>query len=134
MRTIWKVIQRTVFWSYERGTWPYDILVGAIVLFVFFSPRSWFNDQAQVTPTSQVGQVLLQQTDPAAGLESYRVEFDLLGPAPRSKTELERRAHEVLQENVEELRGRRFQVMRIEPVSNADGTVQYYEIWVKRSK
>lgn len=132
MRAIWKVIQRTVFWSYERGTWPYDLLVGAIVLFVFFSPRSWFNDQAQVAPASQGEQVLLQQSDPATGLESYRVEFNLLGPPPRSKTELERRVHEVLQKNVQGLYGRRFQVIRIDPVINADGTVQYYEIWVKR--
>ena len=131
MRTLWKVIQRTVFWSYDRGTWPYDILVGAIVLFVFFSPRSWFNDQATVTSASPAGQVLLQQSDPSTGLESYRVEFNLLVPAPRS-TELERRAHELLQKNVDELRGRTFQVVRIEPIRNADGTVQYYEIWVKR--
>lgn len=131
MRAIWKVIQRTVFWSYDRGTWPYDILVGAIVLFVFFSPRSWFNDQATVTSAAHAGQVLLQQSDPSTGLESYRVEFNLLVPAPRS-TELERRAHELLQKNVADLRGRTFQVVRIEPVRNADGTVQYYEIWVKR--
>jgi hypothetical protein len=131
MRTIWKVIQRTVFWSYDRGTWPYDILVGAIVLFVFLSPRSWFNDQATVASASPAGQVLLQGSDPATGLESYRVELNLLVPAPRS-TELERRAHELLQKNVDELRGRTFQVVRIEPVRNPDGTVQYYEIWVKR--
>jgi hypothetical protein len=132
MRAVWKGIQRTVFWSYERGTWPYDVLVGAIVLFVFFSPRFLrFNDKAQVTPPAHVELVRLQPTDPATGLESYRVDFNLLVPAPRS-TELERRAHELLQKNVEELRTRRFQVVRIEPVSNADGTVQYYEIWVKR--
>lgn len=131
MRTIWKVIQRTVFWSYDRGTWPYDLLVGAIVLFVFLSPRSWFNDQATVASASPAGQVLLQQSDPSTGLESYRVEFNLLVPAPRS-TELERRAHELLQKNVEDLHNRTFQVVRIEPVRNPDGTVQYYEIWVKR--
>src|SRR3970282_1412894 len=95
MRALWRGISNTIFWSYERGTGPYDILVGAIVLFVFLSPRSWFNDQAQVTTASQAGQVLLQQVDPATGLESYRVEFNLLVPAPRS-TELERRAHELL--------------------------------------
>ena len=133
MRAIWTVIQRTVFWSYDRGTWPYDVLVGAIVLFVFFSPRAWFNDQAQVTPALQAGHVLLQKSDASTGLESYRVEFNLLVPAPRS-TELERRAHDLLQKNVEELRGQRFQVQSIEPVVSADGTVQYYEIWVKRSK
>src|SRR6266404_5336158 len=39
MRTLWRAIVRVVFWSYERGTWQYDVAVAAIVLFVLFSPR-----------------------------------------------------------------------------------------------
>ena len=131
MKSLWTIIRRTVFWSYERGTWQYDILVAAIVLFVFFSPRAWFNDQAQMTSSTQAGQVLLQQTDPSTGQEAYRVDFNLLVPPPRS-TELERRAHDVLQKSVPELRGQTFQVVRIEPVTDSDGTVLYYHIWVKR--
>ena len=122
-------MSRTVFWSYDRGTWPYDILVFAIVIFVFFSPRSWFNDKAQITAPSHSGAVQFQQEN-AAGLKSYRVEFHLLVPAPRS-TELERRAHELLEKNVPELRGKTFHVVRIEPVASEDGTVHFYDIWVK---
>ena len=36
------VIRRSVFWSYERGSWQYDLIVAAILAFIFFSPRSWF--------------------------------------------------------------------------------------------
>ena len=129
MRTLWRTIANTVFWSYDRGTWPYDLLVGAIVLFVIFSPSKWFSDKAQVAPTPHVSQVLLQGED-AAGLKVYRVDFHMLVNEPRPG-ELERRAHDVLKKNVDELRGRTFQVVRIKPVTGEDGTVHSYDVSVK---
>ena len=45
MRTLWRGLVRIVFWSFERGTLPYDVAVAVIVVFVLFSPRSWFNDR-----------------------------------------------------------------------------------------
>ena len=47
MRTLWRGIVRTIFWSYDRGSWPYDVLVVAIVIFVLATPRSWFHDRPQ---------------------------------------------------------------------------------------
>jgi hypothetical protein len=44
------VLTRTIFWSYKRGTWQYDLIVIAILAFIFFSPRSWFSDR----PTLQL--------------------------------------------------------------------------------
>jgi hypothetical protein len=126
---LWNAIKRTVFWSYDRGTWQYDVLVAGIVLFVFFSPKPWFNDKAQVTAATHIGQVVLQQEEPS-GLKSYRVDFHLLVSAPRS-TELERRAHDVLKNNVEGLRGKTFQIVRMEAVTGEDGTVHSYDVWVK---
>ena len=46
---IWLVITRSIFWAYERGSWQYDLIVLAILAFIFLSPRSWFNDR----PTMQ---------------------------------------------------------------------------------
>ena len=43
-------IGRAVFWSYERGSWQYDVIVLAILAFIFLSPRSWFQDR----PTLQL--------------------------------------------------------------------------------
>ena len=50
MRTIWRIFVRTIFWSFERGTWPYDLAVAVIVIFVLLSPRSWFHDQPPLGP------------------------------------------------------------------------------------
>ena len=39
------VVTRSIFWSYERGSWQYDLIVAAILAFIFLSPRAWFNDR-----------------------------------------------------------------------------------------
>jgi hypothetical protein len=44
------VFVRSIFWSYERGTWQYDLIVLAILAFIFLMPRSWFSDR----PTLQL--------------------------------------------------------------------------------
>ena len=38
-------VTRTIFWSYDRGTWQYDLIVLAILAFIFLTPRSWFRDR-----------------------------------------------------------------------------------------
>jgi hypothetical protein len=44
------VVTRSILWAYERGTWQYDLIVLAILAFIFLSPRAWFNDR----PTLQL--------------------------------------------------------------------------------
>lgn len=41
---------RAIFWSYERGTWQYDVICGVILAFIVLTPRSWFQDR----PTLQL--------------------------------------------------------------------------------
>jgi hypothetical protein len=48
--TIRHALRRIIFWSYPRGGWQYDVVVIAILAFIFLSPRSWFNDR----PTLQL--------------------------------------------------------------------------------
>jgi len=51
------VIVRSIFWSYERGSWHYDLIVLVILSFIFFTPRSWFQDR----PTLQLTDLRHQQ-------------------------------------------------------------------------
>jgi hypothetical protein len=48
--TLKLVLTRSILWSYERGSWQYDLIVLAILAFIFLSPRIWFNDR----PTLQL--------------------------------------------------------------------------------
>jgi hypothetical protein len=45
------VVTRSIFWSYARGSWQYDVIVIAILAFIFLSPRAWFNDRPTVKMT-----------------------------------------------------------------------------------
>jgi hypothetical protein len=51
------VVTRSIFWSYERGSWQYDLIVLAILGFIFLSPRAWFSDR----PTLQLTDLRHQQ-------------------------------------------------------------------------
>jgi hypothetical protein len=50
-------VTRSIFWAYERGSWQYDVIVIAILAFIFLSPRAWFNDR----PTLQMTDLRHQQ-------------------------------------------------------------------------
>ena len=132
MHAIWRVIVRTVFWSYERGTWPYDIAVAAIVLFVMLSPYViHFNDQPQVGPTPHATRIEPISEDSAQRTRTYRLDAALLVSA-RPKPEIALETHDILRKNVSELKDGRFEVVQIDPIREDDGAVLYYAVTVKK--
>jgi hypothetical protein len=133
MRTLWRGLVRTIFWSYERGTWPYDLMVIAIIVFVLLTPRSWFHDQPQSSALASSG-VELVSTDAAGHAHTYRLEAKVLPNQKRTSKvtpELERETHDILGRTVDDLKGRTFQVRRIDPVRAQDGSVLYYDVTVQ---
>jgi hypothetical protein len=129
MRTFWRILYRTIFWSYERGTWQYDVAVATILIFVLLTPRRWFQDQPQVGMPDASGQVEEITSDELS--RTYRVDARVLAPPTRTP-ELANDLHNAIQRSVPELKGRGFQILRIEPVRDSSGTVIAYEVQVKR--
>jgi len=43
-------LKRIFLWSYERGSWQYDVICLVILAFIFLTPRAWFRDR----PTLQL--------------------------------------------------------------------------------
>jgi hypothetical protein len=122
----------TIFWSYERGSWPYDIMVVVIVLFVLLTPRSWFRDEPQAALPARSG-VLMLPGSMGTTSSTYRVDAQLLAPekrAAKSTPELERETHDILGRTVPQLNGRSFQVVRIVPLLSDAGSVLYYDVTV----
>jgi hypothetical protein len=39
------IASRSFFWSYERGSWQYDVICAVILAFIFVTPSSWFHDR-----------------------------------------------------------------------------------------
>ena len=133
MRKIWRGIVSTVFWAYERGSWPYDVMVGVILIFVLATPRHWFQDAPRPSLPATTQVQLLSEN--AAGDEAtYRLDARLLAPEKRTKRstpELERGTHEILSRDVPALNGRMFQVERIDPLTASDGSVLDYDVTVR---
>jgi hypothetical protein len=44
MSPVLRVIKKIVLWSYGRTTWQYDVLCVLILVFVFLTPKSWFDN------------------------------------------------------------------------------------------
>ena len=42
------VMKRAIFWSYERGSWQYDIICVMILAFIFLTPAKWFHDRPRL--------------------------------------------------------------------------------------
>lgn len=38
------IVWNALFWTYERATWQYDLMVIAILAFIWFTPPSWIGD------------------------------------------------------------------------------------------
>lgn len=47
-------LKRFVFWDYARATWQYDVMVGIILAFIFFTPRELFRDQPRIPRASNI--------------------------------------------------------------------------------
>lgn len=133
MRTVWRGLVRVVFWSYERGTWPYDVAVAIIVLFVLLSPRSWFNDRPAVSAmpgASAPAEVERRGADPIDGAAIYRVDARLL--SLKNDSDLEAQIHEAVSKHAQEPpRSRDFEILRIAPVRNSQGAIAYYDVGIR---
>ena len=42
MRYLLNIIKKIFFWGYARNTWQWDILCVVILMFIFLTPKSWF--------------------------------------------------------------------------------------------
>jgi hypothetical protein len=39
-----RILWHGLFWTYERATWQYDVMVIAILAFVWVTPPAWLGD------------------------------------------------------------------------------------------
>ena len=130
MASLGKILSKTFFWSYERGTWQYDLAVILIVVFVLATPRLWFRDQPQMGLSSNApGEVRLVSQEGERKI--YRVDARVLAP-PVQTPALEKELHNALQKSLEELRNGRFAITKIEPVRDEQGTVIAYQVEISR--
>jgi hypothetical protein len=126
-----RILSKTLFWSYERGTWQYDVAVVLILIFVLLTPRGWFRDQPQVGMPAASDQVQLVLFSDHGHRQEYRVDARVL--APREQTPaLQNELHQALQRGLPDLRDGHFSITKIEAVRDENGNVIAYEVEIRR--
>jgi hypothetical protein len=125
MASLGHILNRIFLWSYERGTWQYDIAVILILLFVLATPTRWFHDQPQVGLPVNSGQVELLSK--SGELEIYKVDARVLAPPERTPA-LQNDLHNALQKANPALGDGRFSIGKIEAIRDESGTVIAYKV------
>jgi len=121
-------LSRVFFWTFERGSWQYDLAVIGILIFVFFMPRRWLRDQPETSQPSQSQQIELLST---SGSESdYRIDARILTP-PEQMPQLQNELHRALQRVLPDLQNGRFEILKIEAQRDEHGAVIAYQVAVR---
>jgi hypothetical protein len=126
---MFKMIHNYIFWAYERGSFHYDIMVTAILLFMFVSPHFInYKDKPVETVALHASEVLVREagTSGESSRFIYQVRAEDMGGAA---TDSERRA--AILRVVEPISGE-VTIDRYEPVYDAQGKVIAYNAWVLR--
>jgi hypothetical protein len=122
LRKMGMAVYRGFFWTYERGTWQYDVMVVLILAFIFITPRQWFHDRPPSQfPTSSGVTLLLNGTSQ----KIYQLRAALIDG--QSDTTLEQSVQRVLHS----FTGKSLEITRIEPAKDSSGQVVSYAVWVR---
>ena len=127
-----KLLKSYVFWTYERGSFHYDVMVTLILVFLFVSPHFIsFNDRPVETVALQASEVLVKEAGQSDGNARfiYQIRADMPGGPQPSQSEDERRA--AILRVVEPISGA-VTLQRYEPVLDAHAKVVAYNAWVVR--
>ena len=127
---VWEKIKlgilRTIFWAYERGTWQYDILVAAILAFIFLSPRGLFNDR----PTLELTDLRNQQgfVEMGHGKQGWRYLVDARLVESFAATKPEDAIQIILSRQLHQP----FTVISIVPITDKNKVVLGYTVLISR--
>ncbi len=131
-----KILRSYLFWTYERGSFHYDVMVTVILLFLFVSPRFInYNDKPVETVALKASEVLVKEAGRSGSNSRFLFEIRASqtddqdgGPSP-SQSEDERRA--AILRVVEPISGE-VSLERYESIVDAHGKVVAYNAWVLR--
>ncbi len=122
-----KLAKSYVFWTYERGSLHYDVMVTAILVFMFGAPRLInFKDKPVETVALHASEVLVRE-DGASGERArfiYEVRADDIGSA-RTDPEIRAAILRVVEPISDEVT-----LDHYEAIKDSSGRVVAYQAWI----
>lgn len=123
MGAIWRTIRGYIFWSYERGSLHYDIMVTLILLFVFLSPRLInFKDKPVERNPHLTGVSVLPGQK---GQLIYQIQASAVNSAPGGDVRPQ------LERIIEPISGA-VSITNVETLKDAGGHPLLYKVWVEK--
>ena len=117
-------ISHVFFWAYDRGSWQYDLIVIAIVAFIFLTPRAWFSDRPTLQMTDlRHAQGIVEVSQSERG-RTYLVDARLVDSLAPQKPE------EAVRTIVSARVQRAFTVQSVDPVRDRNNVVLGYTVVV----
>jgi hypothetical protein len=127
-----KLLRSYFFWTYERGSFHYDVMVTLILLFLFVSPRFIdFGDKPVETVALHGSEVLVREAgrSGSSSVFIFEIRADQPGGPQGAQSEDDRRA--AILRVVEPISGE-VTIDHYEPVRDAHGKIVAYNAWVVR--
>jgi hypothetical protein len=130
MRSVPSVLRNTILWAYERGTFQYDILCALILLFIFATPRSVFQDWPVINSPHQFkfGEQIVDTYDDH-GNPVLNISTQLV-PAVQDAISLKN----VVKSQLEKTLNRPISIADIKPIVDGNGETVGYSIWLGQEK
>ena len=124
-----KLLRSYLFWTYQRGSFHYDVMVTLILLFLFISPHL-INFRERPTPplALQTSEVLVQSA--RATPDGQEVRYEVRAEDLRAATTDQQRRLAILR-IIEPIAGE-VTLLRVEPVHDPSGKVVAYNAWAIR--
>jgi len=115
------VLKRVIFWDFPRASWQYDVIVVAVLAFIFLTPREVFRDQPKA-------QSIVLLPNEAPGVEVFYLEPKLL--VDLSEADRFAQASKLL----EKRDGKRLQLYRLTPINDAEQKTTGFMAYTKLVK
>ena len=106
MKLLLTTLKKTLFWSYERGSWQYDVMCVLILVFIFLAPNSVFHSHRSSAADAETARPLVVTSEEVGPIEPSRMEAELAA-------------------KLTQLYGHEMTISRVEKVTDNAGVVKY---------
>ncbi len=125
-----KLLRSYFFWTYERGSFHYDVMVTLILLFLFLSPRFIdYRDRPVPDLPQHNSEVVVEDNGVVTGGHEYI--YQLRSGRLRGDTSSDAALRDSFNAVIQPIAGT-VQIERYQPVKDAHGSIVGYSVWVLR--
>jgi len=124
MSRVWATIRSYIWWTHERGSFHYDVMVTLILLFIFLAPN-WINFNDKPTERSAHQTAIITVT---ADQEDFVYQIDSSAVEGGNDADIRNDLMHIIEPIAGEVVLLRYEVMH-----DSKGHIAAYRAWVRRA-